>query len=61
MNRDQLLALLKSLSLRAGAPGAHEAAGDEERAHVLADQALLEFINDREVTDAFEAIERWYA
>ena len=35
--------------------------GDEEIAHVKADEALLEFINDPEITEAFDAIEKWYA
>ena len=34
---------------------------DEEEAHVLADKALLKFINDPEVTEAFEDINKWYA
>jgi hypothetical protein len=32
-----------------------------EQAHRDADAALLAYINDLEVTRAFEAIERWYA
>lgn len=35
--------------------------GDEEVDHANADDALLEFINDPEVTVAFEAIDKWYA
>jgi len=35
--------------------------GDHESAHCEADDALLEFINDDEVTKAFNAIEKWYA
>lgn len=34
---------------------------DTERDHYEADQLLLAFINDKEVTDLFESIERWYA
>jgi hypothetical protein len=34
---------------------------DEEVAHWDADKALLKFINDPEITEAFEAIRRWYA
>lgn len=35
--------------------------GDREIAHCEADDALLEFINDDEVTEAFGRIEKWYA
>lgn len=35
--------------------------GDEEVAHDLADKALLEFINDPEVTELFNAIDKHYA
>jgi hypothetical protein len=34
---------------------------DPERAHSEADGALLEFINDPTVTEAFDAIKKWYA
>ncbi len=36
-------------------------AGDEEKAHKEADTALLVFINDPDVTAAFDAIDKWYA
>lgn len=61
MNRDQLLTLLKSLALPIDSPGAHEHAGDTEYAHETADKALLAFINDPEVTAAFDALKKWYA
>jgi hypothetical protein len=35
--------------------------GDPEIAHGRADDALLNYINDAEVTDAFNSIEMWYA
>lgn len=34
---------------------------DEERAHGMADDLLLSFINDSEITNAFNAVKRWYA
>jgi len=34
---------------------------DQEMAHVYADEALIAFINDPEVTAAYEAIPKWYA
>lgn len=33
---------------------------DCEKAHRKADGLLLEFINDEEITDAFDEIEKWY-
>jgi hypothetical protein len=34
---------------------------DPEAAHSDADAALLAYINDPEITAAYEAIKRWYA
>jgi hypothetical protein len=34
---------------------------DPEGAHADADDALLSYINDPEITAAYEAITRWYA
>ena len=35
--------------------------GDHEGAHGDADEALLDYIHDDEVTEAFDDIEKWYA
>lgn len=35
--------------------------GDPEIGHAKADEALLAFINDKDITAAFEAVPRWYA
>jgi predicted glycosyl hydrolase (DUF1957 family) len=35
--------------------------GDIEIGHVDADNALLEFINDPEITEAFNSWGKWYA
>lgn len=35
--------------------------GDKERAHFNADDALLKFINDPRITEAFNSFEKWYA
>lgn len=51
--RDQLIATLLALGER-----------DEEsamQAHEEADQALLAFINDSEITKAFNNVPKWYA
>lgn len=34
---------------------------DEEIAHVRADKLLLEYIDDIDITEAFDKIEKWYA
>lgn len=34
---------------------------DEDLAHTTADEALLEYINDPEVTELFNSIHKWYA
>lgn len=34
---------------------------DEEREHAEADDLLLEFVGDDRVSEAFEAIGKWYA
>lgn len=55
MTKEQLLAILKS---DVGDPNDYS---DRERPHVNADKALLAYINDDEITEAFENIEKWYA
>jgi hypothetical protein len=51
MNRDELLRQLAKF----------DEMDDLESAHWAADMALLEFIDDEEITAAFQQIERWYA
>ena len=34
---------------------------DEEKAHVEADNLLLDYINDKEISAAFINIDKWYA
>ena len=50
IDKDKLFEKLKSLN-----------SGDKEKDHIEADKALLKYINDPEITKAFEAIEKWYA
>lgn len=35
--------------------------GDPERAHSMADDMLLDYINDPEIKAAFEEVPRWYS
>lgn len=51
MTREELLAYLR----------ARHGAYDKEVAHIEADEALLAFIGDDEITQAFNAIAKWYA
>jgi hypothetical protein len=51
MTRDELLDALRRW----------QQTRDHEGAHYNADMALLEYINDPEITAAFEAIRRWYS
>jgi hypothetical protein len=48
--RDRLLEQLRDLR-----------GGDPEVDHQRADRLLLEYIDDRAVTEAFDAIDKWYA
>lgn len=50
MTREELLVRLRAAR-----------AEDEETGHVDADEALLEYIDDPEVTRLFEALPKWYA
>lgn len=51
MTKEQLLKLLADFAMNS----------DCEAAHADADDALLAFINDDEISAAFNAIEKWYA
>ena len=55
MTREDLLQTLRDIA--AGAEG--HVPG--ERPHYAADVALLKFIDDPEITAAFEAIEKWWS
>lgn len=51
MTKEELLKKLKELS----------ELDDEEIAHYSADHALLNFINDEEITKSFVEIKKWYS
>jgi hypothetical protein len=50
MTREELLAVLRN-----------DFGGDAEVAHTEHDNALLAYINDGEITEAFRATTKWYA
>ena len=35
--------------------------GDTENDHLTADDLLLEYIDDKEITDAYNEVDKWYA
>jgi len=51
MTKDELLERLRACAKN----------GDTEIAHSDADDALIEYINDPEITEAYEAVSKWYA
>ena len=53
MTKEELLEKLKSIDI--------EHNGDTETAHIKADEALLEYINDKEIIEAYNQIDKWYA
>ena len=53
MTKKQLVSKLKDIKEVHGK--------DPEGAHSHADNALLEYINDADVYEAFDDIEKWYA
>lgn len=50
MNKEELIAKLKDCYT-----------DDTETGHVRADKALLEYINDQEITKLFNDMDKWYA
>lgn len=53
MSKEELLETLKTIYNG----GDH----DQEAAHLMADGALLDFINDPEIREAYNKIGKWYA
>ncbi len=58
MTRDELLAALRAIADRSSPIFT---GGDPEANHGEADQLLIDFINDPDVTAAYGAIDKWYA
>lgn len=51
MTRDELLEKLTDL----------EYPGDTEENHIMADEALLNYIDDEDIEEAYRDIDKWYA
>lgn len=58
MEREDLIKRLVALKER---QNASEICGDFDKDHISADNLLLEYIDDEEITKAFLNIERWYS
>lgn len=53
MTKDELLVILNTYD--------EEKNGDFETGHAQADAALIAFINDPEIAEAYDRVGRWYA
>lgn len=51
MNKEELIKKLKEL----------QGGGDTEMQHIEADDLLLDYINDKDITEEFCKIKKWYA
>ena len=56
MERDELLATFREMAARREAD-----LDDPEVDHMKADEMLLAYIGDTEITEAFRALTRWYS
>jgi hypothetical protein len=63
MKRDQLIKILKELVAKSKIyeETPFKVDGDPSDWHELADKSILEYINDKEISELFYEIERWYA
>lgn len=61
MTKEELIEKLKAIKAEQVKNRISDSYCDPEADHLNADELLLEFINDPEVTKAFEYIEKWYA
>jgi len=51
MSKEELIRKLSEL----------QSSGDTEQAHSDADDLLVEYINDAEISEAYNAIDKWFA
>lgn len=58
MDKEQLILELKEIPKKYNS---NKSSYDGETAHIEADELLLRYINDKEITEAFNNIEKWYA
>jgi hypothetical protein len=61
MTKEELIEQLNSLEDQHRYQIMGQQGVDTERVHVAADELLLDYINDTEIREAFEALRKWYA
>jgi len=61
MTRDDLLTILRACVEAPHQRTNPEGYDSKEDRHITADEALLAFINDPEITTLFHAIDKWYS
>ena len=61
IDKRQLIKKLQDLAKSTNGWESRENGESPESAHSKADKALLEYIGDKSVDDAFNRIEKWYA
>lgn len=61
MKRDELYEKLKKIYENQKNLFETEKVFNADDDHVLADRLLLEYINDEDITEIFDSIEKWYA
>lgn len=54
MTKEELITFLKGCQVESEE-------GDREKAHSNADRALLKYIDDAQITAAFNSIKKWYS
>ena len=54
MTKDELIAKLQMIALAWNGPS-------PEQGHVKADNAVLEYINDPEIKQAYDQVRKWYS
>jgi hypothetical protein len=63
MDKEELvkkLKELKELKIKSNLFGLQDE-HDTEKAHIEADKLLIEYINDKDIKDAFDGIHKWYS
>lgn len=58
MNKEKLIEKLKEIKIKYNPD---KPSYDGEKAHIEVDYLLLEYINDKEIKEAYEDIEKWYS
>jgi hypothetical protein len=62
MTRNELIIILKDLVAKSERYGenTYRTEGSPDSWHITADESILEYLNDQEITYLFDKIEKWY-